>query len=196
MPKWYMTLLLEPTNKTGPPPNKPYQSPHPPLRERKGGKRAEPELHLEERGALGVLGNACQDRAHTPPTFELRGRQAGRPAPEPRGADTSLLPDIPLFFVGLLHGNQTKLGTTSHRNTLVRRGSQLGTSRNPAASMGHSDQGKARAPLHTRRARWGRRCRDQGSVHTQMQAMQSRPDGRNRHGQNVKEGLMHIPTKG
>ena len=95
MPKWYMTLLLEPTNKTGPPPNKPYQSP-PPLRERKGGKRAEPELHLEERGALGVLGNACQDRAHTPPTFELRGRQAGRPAPEPRGADTSLLPDIPL----------------------------------------------------------------------------------------------------
>ena len=100
------------------------------------------------------------------------------------------------FFVGLLHGNQTKLGTTSHRNTLVRRGSQLGTSRNPAASMGHSDQGKARAPLHTRRARWGRRCRDQRSVHTQMQAMQSRPDGRNRHGQNVKEGLMHIPTKG
>ena len=98
--------------------------------------------------------------------------------------------------VGLLHGNQTKLGTTSHRNTLVRRGSQLGTSRNPAASMGHSDQGKARAPLHTRRARWGRRCRDQRSVHTQMQAMQSRPDGRNRHGQNVKEGLMHIPTKG
>ena len=100
------------------------------------------------------------------------------------------------FFVGLLHGNQTKLGTTSHRNTLVRRGSQLGTSRNPAASMGHSDQGKARAPLHTRRARWGRRCIDQRSVHTQMQAMPSRPEGRNRHGQNVKEGLMHIPTKG
>ena len=79
MPKWYITLLLEPTNKTGPPPNKPYQSP-PPYVNGKVGR----ELSRSSTLRRGEPWASWETRARTEPTHHLllnsaAGRLAVRP---------------------------------------------------------------------------------------------------------------------